>query len=109
MFEALDLALSKKDSEALQDAIFDLGSLRDERGQVPDEVSFKVIDALRQDGMFTSALAGHLLNHFEFHAPNLSSRAKDRCIGFLQTWGDRFAHVHSQQVVAELRSGTYLK
>ncbi len=59
--------------------------------------------------MKTSPLGGHLLNYFEFEAPYLSAKAKDRCIGFLNAWGKEFKHVHSMQVVAELQSGDYLK
>jgi len=109
MFSALDKALAERDEAALQQAVFDLGWLRDQHHMIPDEVSFKIIDALLQNGMPTSKLSGHLLNHFEFHAKHISPRAKNRCVGFLQAWGDQFSHVRSQQVVSELRAGNYLK
>jgi len=59
--------------------------------------------------MKTSPLSGHLLNFFEFEATYLSQTAKDRCAAFLREWGREFTDVHSVQVVAELRSGPYLK
>jgi len=108
MFESLENAIRTNDEAALQDAIFELGFLRNDQLMIPDEVTFKIIDALRQENMYSSALSGHLLNHFEFHSQYISATAKNRCIGFLQTWGDHFSHVHSQQVVAELRTGSYL-
>ena len=106
MFEELDNAIQGGDPDALQRALFDLG--RSHAGLMPDEISFRIIDALRAEDMRASPLAGHLLNHFEFHSRKLSNKAKDRCVGFLRSWGDSFTHVHSRQVVAELREGNYL-
>jgi len=109
MFEFLELAIAENDPIAVQDAIFDLGLFYTDERLIPDEVSFKVIDLLGQEAMSRSSLAAHLLNHFEFHASCISQRAKDACVRFLQAQGDRFLHVHSQQVVSELRHGSYLR
>jgi len=106
MFEALDKALARRDALALQKAIFDLGMIDSE--PLPDEISFRILDALQQDGMFESDLAAHLLNHFQFHRRKISDVAKEQCIEFLRNFGDRFSHVHSHHVVAELREGRYL-
>lgn len=108
MLDHLNQAIRDNDADAVQEAIYDLGLIRGENGLIPDDITFGIIDALKMPGMFKSPLAGHLLNHFEFHSDSLSAKAKDRCIGFLNAWGDRFSHVHSQQVVAELREGRYL-
>lgn len=108
MFSALEKAFMEHNETAIQTAVFEMGQVRDENGYIPDEFSFKIIDLLRKQEMETSSLAGHLLNHFEFHAENLSPVAKSRCKGFLNAWGDKFKHIHSQQIAAELRSGSYL-
>ena len=107
MFEPLENAVKVGDAEEVQKAIFDLGFTHLGR-EMPDDISFKILEILKEHEMFQSPLAGHLLNHFEFHSSQLSPKAKDRCIGFLRAWGDKFKHVHSSQVVAELREGTYL-
>ena len=108
MLDHLNQAIRDNDADALQDAIYGLGLIRDENGLIPDDITFGIIDTLKVPGMFKSPLAGHLLNHFEYHSGGLSAKAKDRCIGFLNAWGDSFSHFHSQQVVAELREGRYL-
>jgi len=76
---------------------------------MPDEVAFYVIEVLRRDNMKRSPLSGHVLNFFEFEAPRLSNRAKERCRALLREWGHEFSDMHSMQVVAELREGPYLK
>ena len=108
MLDHLNQAIRDSDSDAVQQAIFDLGLIRGEDGLVPDDITFGIIDALKAPDMSRSPLAGHLLNHFEFNSDGLSAKAKDRCIGFLRAWGDSFSHAHAQQVVAELRHGRYL-
>jgi hypothetical protein len=60
-------------------------------------------------GLYPSGLATHVLNYFEFESHHLTQRQKSLCIGFLKAQGDQFTHFHSQQVVAELREGDYLK
>ena len=108
MNEVLEQAIADGDANAVQSAIFELGSHRSTEGLVPDEVAFYVIEVLRRDSMKASPLAGHILNFFEFEARCLSRRAKERCRAFLREWGKSFTHVHSQQVVTELLHGEYL-
>jgi len=59
--------------------------------------------------MYRSEVAAHILNYFEFESPHLTSWQKSLCIDFLKAHGDQFSDVHSQEVVAELRHGDYLK
>lgn len=109
MHNVLENALSAGDAKEVQRGIFELGLDRDAQGIVRDEVAFYVIDILRRAETKASPVAGHVLNFFEFEWPQLSKRAKDRCMAFLREWGDDFTHVHARQVVAELRVGTYRK
>jgi hypothetical protein len=108
MLDKLEIAIESDDSQAVKQAIFDFGNLRNSGGLFPDEIAFGIIDILRRDEMKASPFAGHILNFFEFESPYISAKAKDRCIGFLEAWGDEFKHTHSMQVVLELRSGNYL-
>jgi hypothetical protein len=102
MFARLESALASNDPEAVQDAVF---SLRDDlsSGQpLEDEIAFGILSLLKRPDLRSSPLAAHLLNYFEFEAPRISQRAKERCAAFLREWGDTFTHFHSQQVVTEL-------
>ena len=108
MLTALESAITVNDAIAVQQAIFDLSPVGSGVESVDDEIAFEIIAILRRPEMKTSALSGHILNFFEFEAPRISQRAKDRCAMFLREWGNEFAHVHSVQVVAELREGAYL-
>jgi hypothetical protein len=108
MFDALDSSLAAGDAKALQEAIFDLGWVRNGNAMIPDEVSFKILELLHQPEMTTSPHSAHLLNHFEFHSKFISNRAKAKCREFLRDRGDQFSHFHSRQVVAELRRDDYL-
>ena len=109
MLAALESAIASNEPEAVQQAIFDLFDLRGSGGFLDDEVAFEVIAILKRPEMRASSLAAHLLNFFECQAAHISQRAKDRCAAFLREWGDTFSHMYSQHVVAELRSGSYLK
>jgi hypothetical protein len=109
MLAALDSAIASGDPEAVQQAVFHLINLRKGCELLRDEIAFEVLALLRRAELSASPLAAHLLNFFEFHSTHISQRAKDRCSAFLREWGDTFSHFHSQQVVAELRSGQYLK
>jgi hypothetical protein len=102
--ECLDIG----DADGVQRAIFDLGPSHNGWAAVPDEVVERLLTLLRSDEMYSSRLAGHVLNYFEFEASSLSARQKSLCIGFLRAHGDNFTDVHSQQVVMELREGKYL-
>ena len=93
----------------VESEIQDLGYQYLSKEFIPDEVTFEILRLLKEPGMFSSETAAHLLNFFEFESQKLSNRAKARCFAFLREWGDHFSHVHSQQVVAELQSGEYLK
>ena len=108
MQSTLESAVSSGDPDTLRRAVFALGDQRTPQGLIDDEVAFAVLAILKRGEMASSPLAGHLLNFFEFEAPRISQRAKDRCAAFLREWGDIFSHFHSQQVVAELRQGPYL-
>ena len=109
IFHALDGAITNNDEDMIQDIIFSLREVKDQSGFIPDEISFGIIEILRRNEMKASPLAGHLLNFFEFHSTAISPKAKDRCVGFLNAWGDKFTHVHSVQVVTELTYENYLK
>jgi hypothetical protein len=109
MISALQSAIASEDSEAIQDAVYELGKCRNTEGLIDDEVAFEVLAILRSSEVWNSTFGGHLLNFFEFEAPRLSQRAKDRCEAFLREWGNQFTDVHSVQVVGELLYGTYLK
>lgn len=109
MLSALENALAAADSEAVQDAVFDLTLAHRVSERIDDDVAFEIIAILRRPEMWGSSNAGHVLNFFEFASPHLSQEAKDRCAAFLREWGGKFTDVHSVQVVAELRAGPYLK
>ena len=109
MISALEAALVDQDSTAVQDAIFELGKCRNHEGMIDDEIAFQVLAVLGRPLVWSSPLAGHILNFFEFEEPRLSQRAKNRCEAFLREWGNQFTDVHSVQVVGELLHGTYLK
>ncbi len=106
-FEQLRSCLTQHDEEGVQDAIFDLGGIRNGWAKTPDEVVERLLTLLRSEEMYKSPLAGHVLNFFEFESDRLTDRAKWLCIGFLNAHGDEFLDVHSRQVVAELREGKY--
>jgi hypothetical protein len=108
MDTCLEQALKVGDPLEVQQSIFEIGRRRDAQGVIPDETAFYLIDVLRRPEMKASALAGHVLNFFEFEAPRLSPRAKDRCLAFLREWGNDFSDVHAMQVVTELLNGDYL-
>src|SRR5258708_7530485 len=100
-------ALQRDNEKDVQDAMFDLGGIRNDRAEIPDEVVERLLTLLKNEEMYKSPYAGHLLNFFEFESDKLTDRAKWLCIGFLNVHGDEFSDVHNQQVVTELRSGLY--
>jgi hypothetical protein len=97
------------DEDGVQQAVFDLNPAINSWKRVPDEVVEGLLTLLRDEKMYPSGLASHVLNYFEFESHHLTQRQKSLCIGFLKAHGDQFTHFHSQQVVAELREGDYLK
>lgn len=109
MFSQLERALESGDAEAVQDAIYALGNIRDKDGMIPDSNAFYLIGVLQRPEMKASSLAAHVLNFFEFESPRLSAQAKNYCLAFLRERGDEFSDLHSMQVVAELFDGPYLK
>jgi hypothetical protein len=109
MIPALESAIAAADPDAVQDAIFELGRQRTSDNLIDDEIAFQVLAILRRPEMWNSQLAGHVMNFFEFEAPRLSQRAKDRCAAFLREWGNQFTDVHGVQVVGELLYGPYLQ
>ena len=107
-FATLLSRLATNDDEGLSDLVFDLGATGNEVEQVPDDVVERLLWLLGDSRTYQSALAGHVLSFFQFEASHLSDQAKLRLVDFLKAHGDQFKHFHSQQVVAELRSGRYL-
>jgi hypothetical protein len=106
-FARLQDALQRDNENDVQEAIFNLGSIRNDWPQIPDEVVERILTLLRNEEMYKSQQAGHVLNFFEFESPRLTDRQKWLCIGFLNAHGNEFSDVHSQQVVTELRYGLY--
>lgn len=106
-FARLQDALQRDNAEGVQEAMFDLGAIRNDWSTIPDEVVERLLTLLRNEEMYKSLYAGHLLNFFEFESSNLTDRQKWLCIGFLNAHGNQFSDVHSRQVVAELRYGMY--
>jgi hypothetical protein len=98
-----------RDEDGVQQAVFDLNPVVNGWKRVPDEVVEQLLTLLRNEEMYSSQLASHVLNYFEFESPHLSSRQKSLCLGFLKAHGDKFTHIYSQQVVGELLEGDYLK
>ena len=108
MLNELEMAIEADDAIAVQQAIFDLSKLRNASAYLPDDIATEIIDILRREEMKTSLLSGHILNYFEYEAPNISPKAKKRCIGYLSVWGNDFKDVHCIQVIAGLMSRVYL-
>jgi hypothetical protein len=106
-FARLQDALQRDNEKDVQDAMFDLGGIRNDWVEIPDEVVERILTLLRNEEMYISPYAGHVLNFFEFESYRLTDRQKWLCIGFLNAHGDEFSHVHSHQVVIELRYGRY--
>ena len=106
-FGRLQEALRRDNAEDVQEAMFDLGAIRNDWSEIPDEVVERLLTLLRNEEIYKSPYAGHLLNFFEFESSNLTDRQKWLCIGFLNAHGNQFLDVHSQQVVTELRYGKY--
>lgn len=93
----------------MQQAVFDLTPALNGWKRVPDEVVEQLLAVLRDEKMYSSELSAHVLNYFEFESHDLTSRQKASCIGFLKAYGDQFTDIYTQQVVAELWEGDYLK
>src|SRR5215467_5178238 len=108
-FEKLLTCVAANNVDDIADAIFNLGAAARGPERVPDDVTERLLVVLLDEKMNESPLAGHILNFFEFESPYLSTRAKTMCAEFLRAYGDRFNHVHSRQVVVELRFGSYLR
>jgi hypothetical protein len=103
----LEDALRRDNKKLVQDAMFDLGATSNDWAEIPDEVVERLLTLLRNEGMYKSPCAGHVLNFFEFESPRLTDRQKWLCIGFLNAHGDEFRDVFAHQVVVELRYGLY--
>ena len=97
------------DEDGVRQAVFDLSPIVNGWKAVPDEVVEQLLTTLRNEKMYASHLAGHVLNYFEFESPHLTTRQKQLCVGFLKAHGDQFTHILGRQVVAELREGDYLR
>jgi hypothetical protein len=97
------------DENGVRHAVFDLTPVLNGWKRVPDEVVEQLLAVLRDEKMYSSQLAAHVLNYFEFESHDLTSRQKSLCIGFLKAHGDQFTDIYTQQVVAELCEGDYLK
>lgn len=106
-FACLQDALERDNEKDVQSAMFDLGAIRNGWTEIPDEVVERLLTLLRNEEMYKSQCAGHVLSFFEFESSSLTDRQKWLCIGFLNAHGNEFSGVHSQQVVTELRYGRY--
>ncbi len=95
--------------DGVQQAVFGLSPALNGWKRAPDEVVEQLLTILAEEKMYSSALAAHLLNFFEFESRYLTSQQKSLCAGFLKVHGDKFTDIYSQQVVVELRGGDYLK
>ena len=107
--QALRERIDAADAEGIQQAIFALSPIANGWKAVPDQVVEQLLTLLRNEKMYGSEAAAYILNYFEFESPHLTARQKSLCTGFLNAHGDQFTHFHSQQVVAELQYGDYLK
>ncbi len=108
-FARLHKCLAQRDAQGIQNAMFGLSPIHNGWKTVPDEVIERLLTMLADEKMYESPFAGHILNYFEFESCRFSARQKSMCLNFLKIHGDQFDHVHSRQVVAELRHDTYLK
>jgi hypothetical protein len=106
-FARLQDALQRDNEKNVQDAMFDLGATRNGWTEIPDEVVERILTLLRNEEMYKSPYANHVLDFFEYESPYLTDRQKWLCISFLNAHGNEFSDVHSQQVVTELRYGMY--
>lgn len=109
MIEVLEGAIAADDTNAVQDAIFNLGQIRTPDNMIPDELALEILSILQRQELWQSRLSGHILNFFEFESRRLSDNSKDKCRAFLAEWGAQFTDVLSTQVVTELIHGPYLK
>jgi hypothetical protein len=109
MLSNLESAIAQNNENAVQDAIHEISRPGPGQLTIEDEVAFEILAILRRREMWPSLLSGHMLNFFEFGAPYLSARAKERCFAFLREWGHEFSEIHSTQVVGELLHGPYLQ
>jgi hypothetical protein len=93
----------------VQEAVFGLSPVLNGWKRAPDEVVEELLAILRDEQMYSSPLAAHLLNYFEFESRQLTPRQKSLCTEFLKVHGHQFTDIYSQQFIAELREGQYLK
>jgi hypothetical protein len=100
--------LALVNEQYVQRLIFELGPIHNGWQSVPNEVVEGLLTILRNSEMFTSPLAGHVLNYFEFESPLLTQHQKQLCKAFLTAHGNSFTDVFSMQVIAELREGNWL-
>jgi len=61
-FARLQDALKRDNEKDVQDAMFDLGTVRNDWAEIPDEVVERLLTPLRNQEMYKSPYAGHLLN-----------------------------------------------
>lgn len=78
------------DEDGVQQAVFELNPVFNGWKRVPDEVVEQLLTVLRDEKMYSSHLAAHVLNFFEFESRHLTSRQKSLCVGFLKAHGDQF-------------------
>lgn len=98
---ALEEALARNDPEGVLREVCSLGVAG---RHAIDDVAQQLIALLAKPELWSSDLAGYVLNFFVFWSPHLSPRSKRDCASFLAAYGDRFAGAHSSYVVGELRS-----
>lgn len=103
---ALEQALARNDPEGV---LREVCSLAVAGRHAIDDVAQQLIALLAKPELWSSDLAGYVLNFFVFWSPHLSARSKRECASFLAAYGDRFAGAHSSYVIGELRSKPYFR
>lgn len=109
MIDALRNAVTNCSAPEVEHEIHELSfQITQGPGRVPDEIAEEILALLNSENMFDSDMAAHLLNFFQFESGRISKEAKLNCRNFLIRHGNRFTHVHSAHVVAELMEDGYL-
>jgi hypothetical protein len=64
----LGSAIERGNAKQVEDIIFELGQIRTFQNQVLDEIVEQLLMLLESESMYSSPLATHLLNFFEFES-----------------------------------------
>jgi hypothetical protein len=109
LFRLLQTYVCEGDAEKIGWVISQLGWAGSQQAQIPDATVERLLALLKNEEKYGSKFAGQILNFFEFESCHLTDHQKRLCVEFLREHGDHFNHVHSRQVVTELRHDHYLK